>query len=120
MAKRRKRRTLRPRTPSRVKKRRTSRAAERRHQHPELMGLGLAVVLYLGWDGGQVGGWIADGLRELLGYAAYTLPVGLVAVGVLMVGRSELVDVRPFRTGILIASTGLLLVLGGDWGGAVG
>ncbi len=127
MAKRRKRRTLRPRTPSRVKKRRTSRASERRHQHPELIGLGLvavglflAVLLYLGWDGGQVGGWIADGLRELLGYAAYALPVGLVALGALMVGRSELVDVRPFRTGILIASTGLLLVLGGDWGGYAG
>jgi S-DNA-T family DNA segregation ATPase FtsK/SpoIIIE len=127
MAKRRKRRTLRPRTPSRVKKRRTSRAAERRHQHPELVGLGLvavglflAVVLYLGWDGGQVGGWIADGLRELVGKAAYVLPIALVAVGALMVGRSELVDVRPFRTGLLVASMGLLLVLGGEWGGYAG
>ena len=127
MAKRRKRRTLRPRTPSRVKKRRTSRAAERRHQHPELIGLGLvavgvflAAVLYLGWDGGQIGGWIADGLLDLLGYAAYTLPVGLVVLGALMVGRSELVDVRPFRTGIVVAFAGLLLVLGGDWGGYAG
>jgi DNA segregation ATPase FtsK/SpoIIIE, S-DNA-T family len=127
MARRRKRRILRPRTPSRVKKRKTSRTAERRHQHPELVGLGLlavglflAVVVYLGWDGGQVGGWIADGLRDLVGYAAYVLPVGLVALGALMVGRSALVDVRPFRTGILIASTGLLLVLGSSWGGLAG
>jgi S-DNA-T family DNA segregation ATPase FtsK/SpoIIIE len=128
MAKRRKRRTLRPRTPSRVKKRRSARAAPRHHQqHPELIGLGLvavglflAVVVYLGWDGGQVGGWIADGLRDLVGYAAYVLPVGLVVLGGLMVGRSALVDVRPFRTGILIASAGLLLVLGSSWGGYAG
>jgi DNA segregation ATPase FtsK/SpoIIIE, S-DNA-T family len=128
MAKRRKRRTLRPRTPSRVKKRRSARAAPRHHhQHPELMGLGLvalglflAAVVYLGWDGGQVGGWIADGLRDLVGYAAYVLPAGLVVLGGLMVGRSALVDVRPFRTGILIASAGLLLVLGSSWGGYAG
>jgi DNA segregation ATPase FtsK/SpoIIIE, S-DNA-T family len=127
MAKRRKRRTLRPRTPSRVKKRRSSRAAHPHHQHPELVGLGLvavglflAVVVYLGWDGGQVGGWIADGLRDVVGYATYVLPVGLVALGALMVGRSALVDVRPFRTGILIAAAGLLLVLGSSWGGYAG
>jgi DNA segregation ATPase FtsK/SpoIIIE, S-DNA-T family len=123
MAKRRKRRTLRPRTPSRVKRRKAARG----HQHPELIGLGLvaagiflALVLYLGWDGGQVGGWIADGLRDLLGSAAYALPLGAIVVGGLMIGRSELVDVRPFRTGVLIASAGLLLVLGSEWGGHAG
>jgi DNA segregation ATPase FtsK/SpoIIIE, S-DNA-T family len=123
MAGRRKRRTLKPRTPARVKRRKQARG----HQHPELIGVGLvaigiflAVVLYLGWDGGQVGGWIADGLRDLLGSAAYALPLGAVAVGALMIGRSELVDVRPFRTGALIASAGLLLVLGSEWGGHAG
>jgi S-DNA-T family DNA segregation ATPase FtsK/SpoIIIE len=123
MAKRRKRRTLRPRTPSRVKRRKAARG----HQHPELIGLGLvaagiflALVLYLGWDGGQVGGWIADGLRELVGSAAYALPLGAIVVGGLMIGRSELVDVRPFRTGVVIASAGFLLVLGSEWGGHAG
>ena len=123
MAKRRKRRTLRPRTPSRVRKRKRARG----HQHPELAGLGLiaagiflAVVLYLGWDGGQVGGWIADGLRDLLGYAAYVLPLASLAIGALMVARSELVDLRPFRTGLAVAGAGLLLVLGSEWGGYAG
>jgi DNA segregation ATPase FtsK/SpoIIIE, S-DNA-T family len=123
MARRRKRRTLRPRTPSRVKRRRSQRG----HQHPELIGLGfvavglfLAVLLYFGWDGGQVGGWIADGLRDLLGSAAYVLPLAAVVIGGLMVGRSELVDLRPFRTGALLGSAGLLLVLGSEWGGHVG
>jgi S-DNA-T family DNA segregation ATPase FtsK/SpoIIIE len=123
MAKRRKRRTLRPRTPARVRKRKQARG----HQHPELVGLGLlavglflAVVLYLGWDGGQVGSWIADALRDLLGSAAYVLPVTAIAIGGLMVGRSELVDLSPFRTGLAVASAGLLLVLGSEWGGYVG
>jgi len=59
-------RTLKPRTPSRVKKRRKQRG---RHHH-ELIGLGLvalgfflATLLYLGFDGGVVGGGIADGVR---------------------------------------------------------
>jgi len=123
MAKRRKRRTLKPRTPARTRKRRQTRG----HHHPELVGLGLvavgiflSVVLYLGWDGGQVGGWIADGLRDLAGSAAYVLPIALIAIGALMVGRSALVDLRPFRTGVAVASTGLLLVLGEEWGGWVG
>jgi S-DNA-T family DNA segregation ATPase FtsK/SpoIIIE len=123
MAKRRKRRTLRPRTPSRVRKRKQSRG----HQHPELVGLGLlavglflAVILYLGWDGGEIGGWIADALHDVVGSAAYVLPVAAIAIGALMVGRSELVDLRPFRTGLAVAAGGLLLVLGSEWGGYVG
>jgi DNA segregation ATPase FtsK/SpoIIIE, S-DNA-T family len=123
MAKRRKRRTLKPRTPSRVKKRRQARG----HQHPELVGLGLAavglflaIVLYLGWDGGEVGGWIADGLRDLVGSAAYALPLAALAIGGLMVGRSELIDLRPFRTGMAVSAAGFMLVLGDEWGGHLG
>ena len=37
-----------------------------------------------------------------------------------MVSRSELVDVRPFRTGLIVVSLGLLLALGADHGGLVG
>ena len=50
----------------------------------------------------------------------YVLPISLTAIGGLMVGRSALVDLRPFRTGVAVASTGLLLVLEEDWGGYVG
>ncbi len=127
MAKRRKRRTLKPRTPSRVKRRKPARGSRRGHQHPELTGLGLLAVgiflaglFYVGFEGGQVGGWIADGLRDLVGSAVYALPLAAVAIGGLMVGRSALVDLRPFRTGIAVASTGLLLVLGREWGGYIG
>ncbi len=61
MAKRRKKRTLRPRVPSRVKRRKRP-AKERSHHHPELIGLGLvaaglflSTLVYLGWEGGTAG-----------------------------------------------------------------
>src|SRR5215203_1443157 len=120
-------RVLKPRAPSRVRKtKRAKRKPTRGHQHPELIGLGfvafglfLATVLWAGWNGGYVGGWIGDALQALIGSAAYVLPVVLVVVGGLMVGRSDLVDVRPFRTGLLLFGLGLLLALGSE-GGYVG
>ena len=105
---RRKRKTkLRPKLPSRVKKTRTKRNARARKQHPELWGLGavalglfLGAVLYFGWNGGYVGGWLGDGLQKLIGVAVYGLPVTLVMLGGLMITKSDLVDVRPFRAGL--------------------
>ena len=125
MARRRKRRVLKPRAPARVRK--TKRAKKntraRGHQHPELVGLVLAAfgiflatVLWAGWNGGYVGGWIGDGLERLIGGAAFALPVVLVVVGCLMVARSDLVDVSPFRTGLAVLGIGLLLTLGSEGG----
>jgi DNA segregation ATPase FtsK/SpoIIIE, S-DNA-T family len=118
---------LRPRLPSRVKKTRTKRGARARGQHPELWGLGsvalglfLGAVLYFAWNGGYVGGWLGDGLDRLVGDARYVVPVALAAVGALVVTRSALVDVRPFRTGIAVLACGLLITLGKDQGGYVG
>jgi S-DNA-T family DNA segregation ATPase FtsK/SpoIIIE len=126
MARRRKKRTLRPRLPSRVRKRGRKRKLKS-EQHLELTGLGLlalgaflASILYLGWSGGMVGGWIADAFTTTIGDAAYVAPVAFVAVGALMVARSALVDVRPFRTGIVVTSFGLLGTLGSAHGGAFG
>src|SRR3989442_566467 len=127
MARRRRRRTLlKPRAPARVRK--TKRAKKARgHQHPELIGLGLAAlgiflasVMWAGWSGGYIGLWIADGLHALIGSAAWGLPVVLIVVGSLMVGRSDLVDVRPFRTGLVVLAVGLMLILGKDQGGYAG
>jgi DNA segregation ATPase FtsK/SpoIIIE, S-DNA-T family len=125
MARRRKKRAVRPRAPARVRKAKRTKKA-RGHQHPELvglvlaaLGLFLATVVYLGWSGGQVGGWLADGLEAVIGGAVYALPLGLIAVGSLMLGRSDLVDVRPFRTGLMVSAFGLMLSLG-DHGGSLG
>src|SRR5256714_208646 len=126
MAKRRKKRPLRPRVPSRVKKR-TRKGGVRSAQHHELVGLGLlalgvflASMLYLGWSGGMVGGAIADGFKGAIGAAAYVAPVAFVVIGALMVARSALVDVRPFRTGLIVTAFGLLAALGASHGGAIG
>jgi S-DNA-T family DNA segregation ATPase FtsK/SpoIIIE len=125
MTKRRKKRVLRPRTPSRVKRRKRA-ARQRSHHHPELIGLGLTAVgvflstlVYLEWEGGRAGGWIADGIWTVIGDAGYLLPAACVIVGALLLGRSAVVELRPFRTGLAFTALGLMLVLG-DHGGYIG
>jgi hypothetical protein len=115
-----------PKTPSRVKKRRARKPRGEFHipkPHPELVGLGLvgagifiAAVLWFGFSGGPV----AHAVKAAVGAAAYLAPLVLVPLGALMVTRTELVDVRPFRLGLGVALTGLLLTLGDAHGGAVG
>jgi DNA segregation ATPase FtsK/SpoIIIE, S-DNA-T family len=127
MARRKKRPSVvRPRSPARVRKKKRA-ARPRGHHHPELTGLGLVAlglflgsVLWLGWDGGVVGKAVADGFRDAFGAAAQGLPLLFVAVGGLMVSRSSLVDVRPFRTGLAALIPGALLALGSEHGGLVG
>ena len=117
MAARKKKRPLRPRTPSRVKKRTTKKKhARAAHEHPELIGLVLAAfglflasLLYLGWEGGVVGEKIESGFRDVLGSAAYVAPLALAGVGGLMLFRSALLDVRPFRTGLAVTLAGLMV-----------
>ena len=125
MARRKKKRSLRPRLPARIKKKRKGKTKSA--QHHELTGLALlalglflASILYLGWNGGTVGGGIVDAFEAVIGAAAYVAPVACIVVGALMVCRSELVDVRPFRTGIVVTSFGLLVALGSAHGGAIG
>ncbi len=117
-----------PKTPSRIKKRRgkgtgRTRTRPRTHHHPELIGLSLAglgvflaAVLWFGSSGGPVAHLVLRGIGD----AAYLMPVILVPLGALIVGRSSLVDVRPFRLGLGVALTGLLLTLGAGHGGLAG
>jgi DNA segregation ATPase FtsK/SpoIIIE, S-DNA-T family len=127
VARKKRRSALRPKVPKRVKTRKKSRRQRSHQHHPELIGLGLAAlgvflasILYAGWDGGIVGGAVADGFREIFGAAAYAAPLVLTAVGALMVARSALVDLRPFRTGLPVLFAGLLLSLGREHGGYAG
>jgi DNA segregation ATPase FtsK/SpoIIIE, S-DNA-T family len=83
-------------------------------RHWDLIGLALVAVaiflaflLYLGWDGGQGGGWVVDELGELVGRMRYVVPVGLLAAGAVLVLRPVLPAVRPFR-----AAAACLLVAG--------
>ena len=125
MAARRKKRPLRPRVPSRVKRRKQRRV--RSHHENELLGLALlalglvfCAILYLGLDGGAVGSWLADALREVMGEAAYVLPIVLLAIGGLLLARSDLLEVRPFRLGVGVGLLGLMTLLGKDSGGWIG
>jgi S-DNA-T family DNA segregation ATPase FtsK/SpoIIIE len=111
----------RPKTPARVKKRRRKRAHG--HHNAELVGLGLlaagvflACVLWFGLSGGPV----PDAATSVIGWAAYLAPVVLIPLGGLMVTRSALVAVSPFKLGLSVTIVGLMLALGTAHGGWVG
>jgi DNA segregation ATPase FtsK/SpoIIIE, S-DNA-T family len=107
-------------------------ALEQRHW--DLIGLAfvaiavfLAFLVYLGWDGGEAGSWLVDGLRDLLGEMHYLVPVALLATGAVIVMRPVLPAVRPFRAAAAcLAVAGCLgfeagtLGLGPGDGGLVG
>jgi S-DNA-T family DNA segregation ATPase FtsK/SpoIIIE len=126
MARKKRPRHLRPKSPARVRK--TKRARRQRgHQHPELTGLALlfvgvflAVPLWLGWDGGIVGAKIVSGLDGLVGDARVAVPLLLLLIGGLMVARSSLVSLRPFRTGLIVLLLGVMTIFGEERGGATG
>src|SRR5260221_2139913 len=127
MARKKRPHKVRPKTPSRVKKRTRRKPWAGGHQHPGLIGLGLAAfglfmgsVLWAGWNGGYVGKAIGDGLVASLGGTAYALPVACAAVGALMVAKSDLPRFGPFRTGLVVTAFGLALVLGRAHGGYLG
>ena len=44
----------------------------------------------------------------------------LIGIGGLLLVRSALIDVRPFRTGLVVGAFGLMIALGKDHGGLVG
>ncbi|HWH96412.1 MAG TPA: DNA translocase FtsK [Baekduia sp.] len=75
-------------------------------RHLDLFGLALvacgvflAFPLYLGWDGGQAGDAVVDGLALAVGMLRYVAPLGVVAVGAVVVLRPLLPSVRPFKSG---------------------
>jgi DNA segregation ATPase FtsK/SpoIIIE, S-DNA-T family len=118
---------LRPKSPARVRKTKRARRGRAQHQHHELLGLGLfclglflAFVTWLDGSGGIVGEKIDEGLDALVGSARVGVPVVLVVLGGLMIARASLVDVKPFRTGLVLVSTGTMILLGSERGGGVG
>ena len=117
----RKRRSVRLWPSPRAKKKR--RRGARSHHNAELVGLGLlasgvflAAVLWFGLSGGPV----AHAAKVTLGWAAYLAPLVSVPLGGLIVTRSELVSLRPFRLGLSVALIGLMTALGHGHGGYVG
>ena len=126
MARRRRVQKASPKTPARARKRtpaKKKRAPIAAHHRPELIGLALiaigiflAAVLWFGLSGGPV----THLVRSAVGDAAYLAPLVLIPLGVLVVARSALVAVSPFRLGLGAGLLGLMLTLGRGHGGAVG
>ncbi|MEA2391567.1 MAG: segregation ATPase FtsK/SpoIIIE, family [Solirubrobacteraceae bacterium] len=75
------------------------------------LGLFLALVVYFGVAGGEVGRGVALGLRFGIGMLAYAVPAALVVAGALVLGRTALPAARPLRTGALCLAAALLLAL---------
>ena len=96
-------------------------------RHLDLIGLGcallgiyLAFVLYLGWDGGKLGTGIRDGLEYLFGALAYAAPLALFATALIVTLRPALPAMRPLRTGGVLLAGGLLLALAAGTFGLAG
>jgi S-DNA-T family DNA segregation ATPase FtsK/SpoIIIE len=86
----------------------------------DLVGLGLvalaafvAPVFYLGWDGGKVGEALASAFIFFLGGVAYLVPIAFFSTGTLIVLRSVLPTVRPFKAGAICLLAALMLGLAG-------
>ena len=62
-------------------------------------GIYLAMVLWLGWDGGRVGSAANQGLSFVFGKVAYLIPVALLASGAALILKPFLPAIKPLRTG---------------------
>ena len=79
---------------------------ELEQRHHDLIGLGLvalgaffAFVFYLGWEGGKVGGALADVFVFLFGGVCYLVSVVLFAAGAVHVLNHRLPSYNPIRAG---------------------
>jgi S-DNA-T family DNA segregation ATPase FtsK/SpoIIIE len=72
-------------------------------------GVYLAFVLYMGWDGGRVGGWIETGLEQAAGRVAYVAPIALAGFGAALIARPLLPATAALNAGAVLVLAGLLL-----------
>jgi S-DNA-T family DNA segregation ATPase FtsK/SpoIIIE len=72
-------------------------------------GVYLAFVLYMGWDGGRVGGWTETALQNAAGKVAYAVPVALVVWGGALIARPSLKTPGALAAGGILVLAALLL-----------
>jgi S-DNA-T family DNA segregation ATPase FtsK/SpoIIIE len=75
------------------------------------VGIFLAGVDYFHWAGGTLGNGTVTSTKFLLGEIGYTIPVGLIATGALVLARELRPPDRPLRTGTLCLLIALTLAL---------
>ncbi|MDX6584169.1 MAG: segregation ATPase FtsK/SpoIIIE, family [Solirubrobacterales bacterium] len=93
-------------------------------RHYDVIGLALvasaiylAFVLYLGWDGGRVGGWLADGLEQGFGRVAYVVPIALFGWGVSLIARPWIAAPSALNAGGVLVLAALLLAFAAQTAG---
>ncbi|MQA74370.1 MAG: DNA translocase FtsK [Solirubrobacterales bacterium] len=80
-------------------------------------GVYLAFVLYLGWDGGPVGGWIESALQNLAGRVAYVAPIALAAWGGSLMARPLIRAPSALNAGAVLVLCALLLAFAAQTAG---
>jgi len=78
------------------------------------VGVFLAFVLYLGWDGGSLGRWLGDVARWLVGVLAFALPLLLGFAAYLLVADEESRPRRGITWGVAFIVAGLALAAAAD------
>src|SRR5919199_2130882 len=92
--------------------------SELEQSHLDAIGLGLvglgaffSLVLYFGWNGGQIGEVFADAFVLIFGKVAYLLPFVLLAAGTAVIFHPLMPSVPPLRTGAVLFLLALALGL---------
>ena len=85
-------------------------------RHYDLIGLVMiavgvyaAFVLYLGWDGGAVGGWLSEALEFTVGRVAYVVPIALFGLGLALIAKPMIQAPRALNVGAGLVLLSLLL-----------
>jgi S-DNA-T family DNA segregation ATPase FtsK/SpoIIIE len=77
----------------------------------------LSFVLYLGWDGGRVGGWLAEGLEQGFGRVSYVVPAALFGWGVSLIARPWIKAPSAINAGGILLLAALLLAFAAQTAG---
>jgi hypothetical protein len=80
----------------------------------------LVFVLYLGWDGGSLGHWLANAARWIVGLLAFALPVLLCYVAYVLVAPQEQRPRHGVSWGVGLIIVAVLLAAAGDAFGVFG
>ncbi len=85
-------------------------------RHYDLIGLIMvavgvysAFVLYLGWDGGAMGGWLSSALEYTVGKVAYVVPLTIFGLGLALIARPMIQAPRALNAGAVLVLLALLL-----------
>ena len=85
-------------------------------RHLDLIGLIMvaigvysAFVLYLGWDGGAVGGGLSSALEYIVGRVAYVVPLTVFCLGLALIARPMIRAPRALNAGAVLVLGSLLL-----------